>query len=339
MTTNIDLEAQQIFNNPTSGQSVMENSLHGPIPADAVTSGLRHDVYGAPRSLGQTFGREPQDSTEGRLSIVEQRLDGYKEGYPRLGAFLALDRNNLIFRRFGYLQARVLLNIQDQLREYEEKLVSLEKECEDYGVQSREAGDQHSRKRIELLQKIENKLERYTTSMNNASWFSLREAPSETNFNNIKNYFETYAPIVEKEVYYCHKKDLVTVEPREDTPLDRLISKLLRDNPGSVRKEKTRKYPGMIVMSGWKSTVLRAILLGLSLMILLVAPIIPLYSLSKGEITTVVLVGIMVIQLAFTCLFASCLKFLTRPKRHEIFAGSVAWVSLARRSLSDFTRS
>ncbi|KAI0111025.1 hypothetical protein F4776DRAFT_357952 [Hypoxylon sp. NC0597] len=334
MATNIDIEAQQIFNNPTNGQSVMGHSLHGATQTDAVTSGLKHDAYGALRRLGRIFDRKSKYSTEGRPAIIKRTLDDYRHGYPHLGAFLALDQNYLIFRRFGYLQARVLLNIQDQLREYEDKLVLLEKECEDYGVQSREADDQHSWKRIELLQKIENKLERYTTFMKNASWFSLREAPSETNFNIIDNYFGTYAPIVENEMYYLHKKDLVTVKPREDTPMDRLISKFLRDDPGPIRKrifgnsEKARRYPGMVVISGWKSMVLRTVLLGLPLMILLVAPIIPLYSLSKGEITTVVLVGIMVIQLAFTCLFASCLKCLTRPKRHELFAGSVAYMGV-----------
>ncbi|KAI1411362.1 hypothetical protein F5Y13DRAFT_191301 [Hypoxylon sp. FL1857] len=263
--------------------------------------------------------------------IIDRKLDEYRQGYPHLGAFLALDQNFLIFRRFGYLQARVLLNIQDQLRECEDKLETLDQESEEWVLQSRELKNV---KRDELLKNIENKLERYSTFMNNALWFSLRERPSGTNFRIIKNYFDRFGPIVEKEMYYLHKNDLITVKPREDAPVDRLISKLLRDNPGTATKkifgdqEGTRRNPAMVVLSGWKMGILRTILLGLPLMALLVSPIIPLYSLSKGEITRVVLVGIMIIQLAFTCLFATCLKCLTHTKRHELFAGSVAYMGV-----------
>ena len=40
-------------------------------------------------------------------------------GYPRLGAFVASDRNFLIVRRFNHLQARLLLQVQDELRKFE----------------------------------------------------------------------------------------------------------------------------------------------------------------------------------------------------------------------------
>lgn len=43
-------------------------------------------------------------------------------GYPRLAAFLDSDENFMLYRRFGFLQARALLYKQDELRELEDKL-------------------------------------------------------------------------------------------------------------------------------------------------------------------------------------------------------------------------
>lgn len=46
----------------------------------------------------------------------------FKRGYPNLAAFTSSDEDFAIYRRFGYLQARLLLDKQDQLRELEERL-------------------------------------------------------------------------------------------------------------------------------------------------------------------------------------------------------------------------
>jgi hypothetical protein len=44
------------------------------------------------------------------------------KGYPLLAAFLDSDDNFMIYRRFGYLQARLLLEKQEELRRLEEDL-------------------------------------------------------------------------------------------------------------------------------------------------------------------------------------------------------------------------
>lgn len=46
----------------------------------------------------------------------------FTRGYPNLAAFTNSDEDFAIYRRFGYLQARLLLDKQDQLRLLEEKL-------------------------------------------------------------------------------------------------------------------------------------------------------------------------------------------------------------------------
>lgn len=46
----------------------------------------------------------------------------FNRGYPNLAAFTSSDDDFAIYRRFGYLQARLLLDKQDQLRLLEEQL-------------------------------------------------------------------------------------------------------------------------------------------------------------------------------------------------------------------------
>ena len=43
-------------------------------------------------------------------------------GYPKIAAFIDSDDNFMIFRRFGFLYTRVLLNKQDEIRELESRL-------------------------------------------------------------------------------------------------------------------------------------------------------------------------------------------------------------------------
>lgn len=50
------------------------------------------------------------------------------KGYPNLAAFLDSDEGFAIYRRFGYLQSRLLLDRQEELRSLELKLERMEKE-------------------------------------------------------------------------------------------------------------------------------------------------------------------------------------------------------------------
>ena len=47
-------------------------------------------------------------------------------GYPRVAAYMDSDENFMIYRRFGFLHSRILLNKQDELREIEQRLDDLD---------------------------------------------------------------------------------------------------------------------------------------------------------------------------------------------------------------------
>jgi hypothetical protein len=58
-------------------------------------------------------------------SDIVQVMD-YRRGYPRLAAFQCSDESFMICRRFSYLQSRVILDRQDQLRVFEKELEDLD---------------------------------------------------------------------------------------------------------------------------------------------------------------------------------------------------------------------
>ena len=61
-----------------------------------------------------------------RLELISLAVHEMPLGYPQLGAFLDSDDNFMVFRRFGYLQSRLLLDKQDDLRKLEEQLDRLD---------------------------------------------------------------------------------------------------------------------------------------------------------------------------------------------------------------------
>jgi hypothetical protein len=67
-----------------------------------------------------------------------------RAGYPRLASFLDTDENFMLYRRFGYLHARLLLQKQDELRKLEEALDNLDQE-ESIGMRQLARGEPQNR--------------------------------------------------------------------------------------------------------------------------------------------------------------------------------------------------
>ena len=53
-------------------------------------------------------------------------MEDCPKGYPRLAAFLDSGENFMIYRRFGYIQSRLLLKKQNDLQDLEAKLERLD---------------------------------------------------------------------------------------------------------------------------------------------------------------------------------------------------------------------
>jgi len=90
------------------------------------------------------------------------------EGYPRLAALLDSDENFMLYRRLGFLQARILLNKQDELRELEKDLDRMDKVDQRKDptlLKSREKDDAENGRRKKLLYEIEEKFKEYSNSL------------------------------------------------------------------------------------------------------------------------------------------------------------------------------
>ena len=87
-------------------------------------------------------------------------VEAFRQGYPRLAAFINCDKDFVTFRKFGRLQARVLLSKQDELIALEEKLQGVDdKEPIAYLLTTRR-GDTTA-ERAQILAEIEKKLLEY----------------------------------------------------------------------------------------------------------------------------------------------------------------------------------
>ena len=97
-------------------------------------------------------------------SKLPNTVERFPEGYPNLAAFQDSDESFMIYRRFGYLQARVLLAKQDELRVLEEELDALDAEdVFEYpdALFERLSSEGHSADRRQLLSQIERKYLEY----------------------------------------------------------------------------------------------------------------------------------------------------------------------------------
>ena len=54
-------------------------------------------------------------------------VEDFPKGFPRLACFLDSDNSFLVYRRFGTVFSRLLLNKQDEMREMEEVLLVMDK--------------------------------------------------------------------------------------------------------------------------------------------------------------------------------------------------------------------
>ena len=105
--------------------------------------------------------------------LIVSTVEDHPIGYPRQAAFADSDESFAIYRRFGYIHARLLMHRQDELRELEDKLGDMDKrdfrdEDRQRRLTSREVDDGLSRReeagsesRSALFDRIEDKVLKY----------------------------------------------------------------------------------------------------------------------------------------------------------------------------------
>lgn len=113
-------------------------------------------------------------------------MNDYPKGYPSLATFLDSDEGFTVYRRFGYLQSRLLLKKQEELRCLEDQLDALEQkmiEDDDQRFCRSKVFGPNAEKHKNLLVSIESKFCSYGTYPWVNSQILLADADSSTPCN------------------------------------------------------------------------------------------------------------------------------------------------------------
>lgn len=182
--------------------------------------------------------------------LLNSTVQACPDGYPLLAAFLDSDDNFMHYRQFGYLQARLLLEKQNQLRLLEEDLDVLDDLAKQSGSRElttredidSESGTEH-RERLEKMKKAFKesgeravRLIKTDSDQQLASLLQAAQAlthcnrPSSDEYSSVEHFFDNREPLASAEQgFIYHKEDLITLRPgREHAWLDSSIEKGLK---------------------------------------------------------------------------------------------------------------
>ncbi|KAE9376269.1 hypothetical protein N431DRAFT_479582 [Stipitochalara longipes BDJ] len=183
-------------------------------------------------SQGDLSVRSARSSSESQV-LTQQEVD-YKpwkyidyQGYSKI---LASETDFLVFRRFGISNARILLRLQDRVVILQEKLERLDRQ-----LKRREAEDIHNgsfrqdnEARESVLNELQIALAEYNAFLLQQG--ELRKCPSapQTDIQSLLNWHENHsnsAIAKEETQYLTHKHDLISLSPKGETPLERLLQR------------------------------------------------------------------------------------------------------------------
>jgi hypothetical protein len=172
-------------------------------------------------------------------------VQDYQRGYPMLAAFQSSESSFSIYRSFDYLHSRVILELQDELREMEEGLSKLDKQDKFRGRDkclSSRASDLKFAKsdgmscstRSTLLGDIRKKLIDYDEIIVKTRELNAFQRPSKRDYRSLRTWFQNKKPLsYEREArFVMRKEDLITLRHgRERAGFDGWIEDCVRKLP------------------------------------------------------------------------------------------------------------
>ncbi|KAF2180528.1 hypothetical protein K469DRAFT_692727 [Zopfia rhizophila CBS 207.26] len=288
--------------------------------------------------------------------IDTKSLEEYPLGYPRLAAFESSESSFSLYRGFSYLHSRVILELQDELRCLEANLQDLD-EMDDINGQGRRLMSRAmdlrqakkegvTSKRAQLIGAIREKLVLYDEILVKARELNGFQRPSKRDYRSVRTWFVNEKPLsdVKEESFIKQREDIISLRlGREWGGFDGLIETILQKmrcpmiqrifTTQELRDKTNDKSIHYYSPSRVENLV--GLIITLIIFILLVVPVVVMYKLTKiGERnSTFDAVGILVI---FTLLFSAAMAFLTKARRHELFAASAAYCAVLVVFISNF---
>ncbi|KAF2112297.1 hypothetical protein BDV96DRAFT_158224 [Lophiotrema nucula] len=254
-----------------------------------------------------------------------EKIEHRRQGYPRLAAFINSDRDFIVFRRFGHLHVRFLLQLQDELAEIEQRLHELDNdEAYSFNLNSRRRDSNQDR--TALLAGLGEKLASYDLCLE-AYYKQIERAPSDSrNVQSVANWMKGNKPLVpEESAFLCNWEDLVSPGKQADHGgLDILVGRiaetlcewgLLKVNPSRSKDKHVITVDASLIIR-----ISRAITTSLAILTLTV-PISILYKV-RNMSSRLWIIGIS------TAVFSSCLCLFTHSRNYEIFSATAAYCAV-----------
>jgi hypothetical protein len=159
-----------------------------------------------------------------------------EHGYPYLASFLDSDENIMIYRRFGFVHARLLLQKQDELRIMEAELDRMDQRDKFNNVEALqcrmedESRTQDGESRKALLSRLQETVLVYDELLLKAQQLAASNRPPQRDYNSVANFVRQKKPLFEGDDDFIYRKeDLITLRPgRESAWLDAAVEKLLK---------------------------------------------------------------------------------------------------------------
>ncbi|KAE8443798.1 hypothetical protein EG329_001392 [Mollisiaceae sp. DMI_Dod_QoI] len=282
------------------------------------------------------------------LPTIVRNLERCGDGYPYLAAFLDSDENFMIYRRFGFLHARLLLQKQDELRIMEKELDRMDRRDKSHNLKALqcrledvEQQGQVGETRQSLLSRMESTILRYDELLLNAQQLAASNRPPERDYNSVAHFISHKKPLMQgDDEFIYNKEDLITLRPgRESAWLDAIVEKLLKLFPRTAvkylfcSKDTAAKTTDAGLFLPTKARVDRLVsfLIMIMVLALLILPVYALYrvgsSFDKANSNTsnAICMGILLVA---TLLFSAALALFTKAKRHELLSAAAAYCAL-----------
>ncbi|KAG9194062.1 hypothetical protein G6011_04097 [Alternaria panax] len=290
-----------------------------------------------------------------RVPIETRRINDHARGYPNLAAFLDSDDSFALYRRFGYLQSRLLLRKQEELRTLEADLQATEKNIwsqDGHALCKRKLFGPYAARHGEILDKIEETYSSYAKLLTTAQQMMAFKKPTANEYQSVGRYMNNRKALVDDEATWIqHKEDIVTLRTdREGGWLDDIIEAFLTKCRCKLvnmvfRSEETMKKteidgPDMLAQppenedlyerfyTPSRISMLANGILMFFVLALLVLPVYLLYHMVHdvgSHDAYLVCIGLL---LVFTLAFSSILSLFTKAKRHEILAAASAYCAV-----------
>lgn len=309
----IEIGEDDVSTRRSSSDSRSRSSLND-APAQPQDEKTRPTFF---RRVTGSFKSEPEPL--GVTEINTRQLDNTPNGFPRLAAFQSSESNFSLYRSFTYLHSRILLDLQDEIRNLEKELDDIDWDDFDDDperLRSREtdvaraANEGDARNRRVILKEIKTKLMEYDEVLIKARTLDSFQKPSDRNYRSVRRFHHNHKPLLDAETDSIRsKEDTVSLRNsgREGGSFDGGLEKAIfkvdswimgvartfgiqgHNTPlgqyfqsPELRAKTTNKY--ITLYSSSRIDKLANILITLVIFILLVVPVVAMYLLTSTNL-------------------------------------------------------